>query len=167
MKYDGINPLSKLHPGEPYFFIRGQDILAPEAIIHYAYSLKQKGDEAGFKEVREIADKVFDWQLENPSLVKMPDSNRNEIPSKSQEHILRTIRYRTPDPIPNPETLSLQTLIDGDHFEKITVQFEFKYIMPENPNDPKVENPKWGACEYEPFFNAGEIVIRPRIRPAD
>lgn len=35
-KYAGKNPLMELREGEPYFFIRGQDALAPAAIEAYA-----------------------------------------------------------------------------------------------------------------------------------
>ena len=31
-KYTGKNPLEKLHDGEPYFFLRAQDRLAPDAV---------------------------------------------------------------------------------------------------------------------------------------
>lgn len=35
-KYANRNPLMELHEGEPYFFIRGKDALAPAAIEAYA-----------------------------------------------------------------------------------------------------------------------------------
>ena len=169
MKYDGINPINLLHTGEPFFLIRAQDTLAAPAIMAYEKLLREAGDEEEAKEIHDIADAVWNWQLENKDKVKMPDpiQTKESLPTRKQEEILKEIRYRAPDQIPNPETYSIQTLIDGDKYEKIPVQFEFRYVVPLDWKDEKIENPLWASCEYEPFFNAGEIVIRPRIRPAD
>ena len=105
MKYDGINPINLLHTGEPFFLIRAQDTLAAPAIMAYEKLLREAGDEEGAKEIHSIADAVWNWQLENSDKVKMPDSQpKEDKPTRTQEDILRTIRYRTPDPIPNPET---------------------------------------------------------------
>lgn len=73
MKYNNINPLEKLHEGEPYFFLRSQDQCAPAAVTHYAYHLRGYGDFKGFEECHEFARKMRKWQLENPDKVKMPD----------------------------------------------------------------------------------------------
>lgn len=35
-KYQNVNPLAKLRPHEPYFFLRAQDQLSPEAVSAYA-----------------------------------------------------------------------------------------------------------------------------------
>ena len=73
MKYLNQNPLEKLHPGEPYFFIRAQDGLAYVAVMNYSCQLKAAGDVVGSREVRAIADAIEDWQKANPDKVKLPD----------------------------------------------------------------------------------------------
>lgn len=72
-KYDGVNPLDKLHPGEPYFFLRAQDLIAPNAVLSYAHSLKTDGDAKGHDECTEVARRMLQWQRKFPDKVKMPD----------------------------------------------------------------------------------------------
>ena len=72
-KYENTNPLEKLHPGEPYFFLRAQDALAPKAVAEYAEILKDNGDEEGFRECLAFAAGMAAWQDANPDKVKMPD----------------------------------------------------------------------------------------------
>jgi hypothetical protein len=84
-KYRGKNPLTKLHDGEPYFFVRGQDSLSSEAVQNYAALLKRESDKArAFSDpladdllkqsiaVQGMASEFLDWQMDNPSLVKEP-----------------------------------------------------------------------------------------------
>lgn len=87
MKYEGSNPLAKLHLDEPYFFIRAQDALAVKAVLAYANLLgaasvnhAEKIDFQTAKrlihqelEVKSIAQAIEDWQALNPQLVKLPD----------------------------------------------------------------------------------------------
>jgi len=73
MKYKNANPLKKLHPGEPYFFIRGQDSLAINTVMNYSIALSARGDTKGAREVSAIADAMEDWQKANPGKVKLPD----------------------------------------------------------------------------------------------
>lgn len=73
MKYKDTNPLEKLNPGEPYFFVRAQDKLAAYVMIHYANLLGQNGDPVGKEGILRLVNKVWDWQEENPEKVKMPD----------------------------------------------------------------------------------------------
>ncbi len=73
MKYDGVNPLEKLHPGEPFFFIRAQDIYAPAAVMSYASLLRASGDHPGALAVRNVVDHMLEWQEENREKVKKPD----------------------------------------------------------------------------------------------
>ncbi len=89
-KYTGINPLDRLHPGEPYFFIRAQDRFSVEAIYDYALLLKNEaralvargGDDdcilaskliQQMVEIRSFADVFSAWQKDNPDKVKYPD----------------------------------------------------------------------------------------------
>ncbi len=86
-KYAGINPLERLHPGEPYFFIRAQDKLSVDAVTEYSYLLRREANKAAVRdeydlsdslnkqadEVLEYAEKFRDWQRENNDLVKLPD----------------------------------------------------------------------------------------------
>ena len=73
MKYKNVNPIDKLHPGEPYFFIRAQDSHSYVAVMNYSCQLKASGDIKGSREVRAIADAIEDWQKANPDKVKLPD----------------------------------------------------------------------------------------------
>jgi hypothetical protein len=86
-KYEGINPLDRLHPGEPYFFIRAQDKLSVEAVRHYSHLLQEEANKAAGREEDELgeslqlqsievihfAHKFLDWQEEHPDKVKLPD----------------------------------------------------------------------------------------------
>jgi hypothetical protein len=92
-KYADINPLTKLHPGEPYFFVRAQDRLSVEAVKHYAVLLQEvservlddkdlDGDEAmslaltledQAAQVADFALQFIEWQKANPDKVKLPD----------------------------------------------------------------------------------------------
>jgi hypothetical protein len=87
MKYAGKNPMEKLHPGEPYFFIRAQDRLSLDALQHYASLLKMQSDlvrNCGQDEkadellkqslgVLNVANFFIDWQEDHRDLVKLPD----------------------------------------------------------------------------------------------
>jgi hypothetical protein len=66
-KYDGTNPLEKLHEGEPYFLIRAQDVYAPAAVQSYA-SISER-----HKEIHPIVQEFLNWQKANPDKVKKPD----------------------------------------------------------------------------------------------
>ena len=86
-KYAGVNPLTRLHEGEPFFFIRAQDKLSVDAVIAYSHLLQAESDRVAFHgqddlalslanqaaEVVSFAHKFMDWQDANPDLVKYPD----------------------------------------------------------------------------------------------
>jgi hypothetical protein len=72
-KYDGVNPLEKLHEGEPYFFLRAQDKHAPLTVLKYADLVRRGGDLEGSKECLDMADRMQAWQQANHDLVKKPD----------------------------------------------------------------------------------------------
>ena len=86
-KYEGINPLERLHPGEPYFFIRAQDKLSVDAVIAYSKLLQIESNSAAHRgedelaislsksaiDVIQFAHQFFDWQQANPEKVKLPD----------------------------------------------------------------------------------------------
>jgi len=85
-KYRGQNPIERLHEGEPYFFIRGQDSLSSEAVATYADLLKRESDKALAKgqhelsslmlkqsiAVMQMASEFVDWQQDHRNLVKLP-----------------------------------------------------------------------------------------------
>jgi hypothetical protein len=84
-KYQGQNPIERLHDGEPYFFIRAQDSLSGKAVSAYADLLKEAADNARaysdsladniLKQalaVQAMANDFLDWQIDNPTLVKEP-----------------------------------------------------------------------------------------------
>jgi hypothetical protein len=86
-KYAGINPLERLHKGEPWFFIRAQDKLSVAAVIEYSHLLRHESVNSSLRgdkdlsdsldkqadEVLAYAQKFKDWQRENPDKVKLPD----------------------------------------------------------------------------------------------
>ena len=86
-KYQGINPLERLHPGEPWFFVRGQDRLSVAAVIEYSHLLRYEATNSSLRgdydlsdslskqadEVLEFARMFKDWQENNSDLVKYPD----------------------------------------------------------------------------------------------
>ena len=86
-KYQGINPLERLHPNEPWFFIRAQDRLSTAAVIEYSHLLRHESVNASLRgdhdlsdslskqadEVLEFSQRFKDWQRSNSDLVKYPD----------------------------------------------------------------------------------------------
>jgi hypothetical protein len=86
-KYKDENPLQRLNPGEPFFFIRAQDKLSVAAVGEYSHLLRREANKAidrndydlsdslnkQANEVLEYAQKFADWQRENNDLVKFPD----------------------------------------------------------------------------------------------
>lgn len=86
-KYQGINPLERLHKGEPWFFIRAQDRLSVAAVIEYSHLLRYASTNAALgndqylsdslkkqaDEVLSYAQNFKDWQRDNPDKVKYPD----------------------------------------------------------------------------------------------
>lgn len=89
-KYEGVNPLERLHAGEPFFFIRAQDKLGPEAVQAYAHLLKRESERAFRDGNEELSNELLkqslavlhvssgfnDWQVENPEKVKTPDGTK-------------------------------------------------------------------------------------------
>lgn len=74
MKYPDLHAaIDKLHPGEPCFLLRAQDLLAPDAVLEYAFRLKAEGRDQDFKDVVAFAKSMSQWQHDNPTLAKMPD----------------------------------------------------------------------------------------------
>lgn len=72
-KYEGINPIEKLHEGEPFFFIRGQDLFALQAIKAYETLINASGDKLMAMQVAALGENVRVWQSKNQHLVKHPD----------------------------------------------------------------------------------------------
>ena len=86
-KYKGINPLERLHEGEPYFFIRAQDRLSPSAVVAYSELLQGEAEKAYLKndirlweslsdqasQVAGFAREFLEWQKDHPEFVKLPD----------------------------------------------------------------------------------------------
>ena len=72
VKLDGID----LKPSEPWFLLRGQDILTPNAIRAYANLVEGLGGEAHrlhADDLREHATAIAEWQIANSQYVKEPD----------------------------------------------------------------------------------------------
>lgn len=86
-KYQNVNPLTKVHEDEPWFFIRAQDKLSVEAVMAYSQLLNKasnrsiaNGDivtgeflQQQVNEIIALAHKMLDWQEAHPDLVKYPD----------------------------------------------------------------------------------------------
>lgn len=73
-KYGTLAALAaKLHPGEPWFVLRGQDQFAPGLVAQYAHRLGEAGLMAAAEDVRLFASRMFDWQAANPEKTKIPD----------------------------------------------------------------------------------------------
>jgi hypothetical protein len=86
-KYEGVNPLERLHPNEPWFFIRAQDKLSTDAVVAYSHLLQRESNRAILRgehelaqslerdaaEVVSFAHRFMDWQEANPDKVKLPD----------------------------------------------------------------------------------------------
>lgn len=89
MKYEGVDLEKaglKLHDGEPWFLIRGQDVLAPEAVESYIELLRREGetrsayaaDKSGTlkrsaEELEGFVEQIRHWQSKNRDKVKLPD----------------------------------------------------------------------------------------------
>jgi len=71
-KYENINPIEKLHAGEPYFFLRAQDMHSSYAVRHYAEAVGVLDPKAR-AEFLAFAARMETWQNENPDKVKQPD----------------------------------------------------------------------------------------------
>lgn len=84
-KYKSLSDLGrKLHPGEPVFIIRGQDINAAQTILDYAKRVVRiqntrigttlpNVDTNFVADIISFAQRVTQWQLENSDAVKNPD----------------------------------------------------------------------------------------------
>jgi hypothetical protein len=86
-KYYGINPLEKLHPDEPFFFIRAQDKLSVSAVLGYSELLQREADKAyqsgdirlweslsdQAAQVANYSRQFLEWQIVHPEFVKLPD----------------------------------------------------------------------------------------------
>jgi len=86
-KYAGINPLERLHEGEPYFFIRAQDKLSISAVLGYSELLQREADKAyqsgDIRQWESLSDQsaqvanysrqFLEWQRAHPEFVKLPD----------------------------------------------------------------------------------------------
>lgn len=90
VKYGDYDKLPDLRPGEPFFFLRAQDLLAPASVQHYAQLLRiaaagamhgcrEEGEARSLEgeflgqaeEVEAIAARMVVWQVENGT--KLPD----------------------------------------------------------------------------------------------
>jgi hypothetical protein len=86
-KYEGVNPLERLRENEPYFLVRGQDLLSPATVVHYSELLQGEADKAYLKgdirlweslsdqaaQVAGFSRQFIEWQQEHPEFVKLPD----------------------------------------------------------------------------------------------
>lgn len=62
------DPSGKLHPDEPYFTLRGDDPLAPQAVEFWAALYQDSGGRVEkVKEARDIAQAMRAWRRERSS----------------------------------------------------------------------------------------------------
>lgn len=65
--------MSKLHPGEPFFIVRGQDVHSVAALEAYHDSLIESDRADYAKEIWQIIRGWEEWQKKNSEKVKEPD----------------------------------------------------------------------------------------------
>ncbi len=63
----------KLAKGEPWFGVRGQDLLAVPHTVGYVVMLTGAGNMAGAEQVRRLATRMHEWQAAHRDTVKLPD----------------------------------------------------------------------------------------------
>jgi hypothetical protein len=68
----GWVPIDEFAAGEPYFFLRAQDMHSTYAVRQYAEAVGVL-DPKGKAECLAFADRMEKWQDENPDKVKQPD----------------------------------------------------------------------------------------------
>jgi hypothetical protein len=74
---------TRLHDGEPVFYIRAQDVFGPSAVAAYAVLIESATGitqdvtrdhlHQAALDCAEIANRMRDWQRANPDKVKIPD----------------------------------------------------------------------------------------------
>lgn len=62
-----------LEDDEPFFLIRGKDLLAPHAVAAYAELLRKVGQDGQAEHVEAIAVRMLEWAAKYPDLMKVPD----------------------------------------------------------------------------------------------
>jgi hypothetical protein len=86
-KYQDENPLERLHPNEPFFFVRAQDLLSFDTVAEYAHLLTKAAGQAMRDGKQDLAQSLgeqaaqvsiyalefLDWQKSNPDKVHYPD----------------------------------------------------------------------------------------------
>lgn len=82
------NQVMRLHPNEPVFILRAQDVFAPKVIttwcnmvIHDPKATQGNFDQAANASL--IANDMEQWQKANPDKVKIPDLNHNHLNAKA------------------------------------------------------------------------------------
>lgn len=63
----------ELKPGEPWFLLRGQDVLTPRTMQFYAACVGQLGKPEMAIDIARHAEAITAWQRENPQYVKEAD----------------------------------------------------------------------------------------------
>lgn len=64
---------ARLAPDEPWFAIRGQDVLAPQALAAYAGLLRTLGETEQAQQVEGVAITMLRWQATHKDKLKVPD----------------------------------------------------------------------------------------------
>src|SRR5262245_56029152 len=63
-------PLGKLDPGEPIFYLRGQDVLFPATVIDYSRRMRGLvGEDAQLLDLHDLAVEAIRWQASNRAKV--------------------------------------------------------------------------------------------------
>lgn len=75
-KYDGGNPLAKLHPGEPFVFVFAQQIDAPQLVRAAGVSYGEAGMLEEAKAFGSIADLMDVWRRSHPHRKQETDGAR-------------------------------------------------------------------------------------------
>jgi hypothetical protein len=73
VKYRRDTPIGEnLKDGEPFFLLRGQDLLAVPALMHYTRLAQNSAPDVA-QEMNAIVVQFMEYQAEHPTDVKVPD----------------------------------------------------------------------------------------------
>jgi len=67
-------PLGKLQPGEPLFWLRGQDAVFVPVVLHYAERFRDLGgSEEQYRDIVQMVGRAVTWQALNTTFVHVAD----------------------------------------------------------------------------------------------
>jgi hypothetical protein len=111
------DPEGRIPELEPVFLLRGQDIFAPELLLHWAVKLRLSGGQPGMaKMVENHAQKMLVWQQK---IKKVPDMPEEE------EGIPSSVKFNVPRRNIQTEWVPIEVLLNS--------AIEMVEVMPADP----------------------------------